>query len=44
MYQPYTLPASTAACSGNDAGGFNQMMDPSMLGLSDLTFASVECF
>ncbi|KAK5972788.1 GATA zinc finger [Trichostrongylus colubriformis] len=32
MYQPYTLPATTAACSGNDAGGFNQMMDPSMLG------------
>uniref|UniRef100_A0A7I5EBP5 GATA-binding factor A n=1 Tax=Haemonchus contortus TaxID=6289 RepID=A0A7I5EBP5_HAECO len=31
MYQPYTLPATTAACSGNDAG-FNQMMDPSMLG------------
>ncbi|EYC45612.1 hypothetical protein Y032_0421g1159 [Ancylostoma ceylanicum] len=31
MYQPYTLPASTAACSTGD-GSFNQMMDPSMLG------------
>ncbi|KAK6024230.1 GATA zinc finger, partial [Ostertagia ostertagi] len=31
MYPPYTLPATTAACSGNDAS-FNQMMDPSMLG------------
>ncbi|VDM66821.1 unnamed protein product [Strongylus vulgaris] len=31
MYQPYTLPATTAACSTGEAS-FNQMMDPSMLG------------
>ncbi|VDN34503.1 unnamed protein product [Cylicostephanus goldi] len=31
MYQPYTLPATTAACSTGETS-FNQMMDPSMLG------------
>ncbi|KAJ1364120.1 Trans-acting T-cell-specific transcription factor GATA-3 [Parelaphostrongylus tenuis] len=36
MYQPYTLPSTTAACSGGDAP-FNQMMDPSMLGQNTST-------